>query len=211
MFSGRNLADAAAGFKALQGAVVLTGLPYTVLIWFSVQSLVLMCKEEAGEYSEERKSFKKFIIDFSSPTRLIANTLVPGITMGKIIGHVGGWPFSATSSHCSRMVFSLFFQGSYLMSIGLVCLKGITDQWHIVGLVVYIGVATYLGFLRNFVRRIQEIPRGDLFTDCLCGWFVPMFCLTQMEVELFSAKVMEEDNIDAEDAKMLTMYGLPRD
>eukprot|EP00746_Dinoflagellata_sp_MGD_P151093 gnl/MRDRNA2_/MRDRNA2_82786_c0_seq1.p1 gnl/MRDRNA2_/MRDRNA2_82786_c0~~gnl/MRDRNA2_/MRDRNA2_82786_c0_seq1.p1 ORF type:complete len:945 (+),score=106.13 gnl/MRDRNA2_/MRDRNA2_82786_c0_seq1:231-2837(+) len=211
MYSGKNLADSAAGFKALQGAVVLTGLPYTVVIWFVSQALVLLCKEEAGDYSQERKSFKIFIIDLGYPIKILGNTLGPGITMGRIIGHVGGWPLSSVSAKCSETVFTFVFQGVYSLAVGLVCISGITEQWHIVGLVLYIGFTTFLGFLRNQVRRHLEIDRGDLFVDVLCGWFLPMFTLVQMDHELFSPKVMVEDDTEKETAAMLTMYGLPRD
>merc|ERR1719265_1622738 len=104
------------------------------------------------------------------------------------------------------MVFGMFFQGSFSIAIGLVCITGIQEQWHIVGLVIYIGVTSFLGFLRNQVRGIVEITRGDLFTDCLCGWFAPMFALTQMEYELFVPKVVDSEK-DAENEMMLTKYG----
>lgn len=61
--------------------------------------------------------------------------------------------------------------------------------------------------------RIQvEVTRGELLTDLLSAIFAPMFTLTQMHVELFHAKEIEEDQaVDSETQKMLTTYGLPRE
>jgi choline-glycine betaine transporter len=212
LWSGKNLPTAGGSLKALQGASLLTGLPYTFIMFYVSQALVLLCKEECGEYSKKRKDFKKFIVDFSYPTKIIANTIAPGVSMGRIIGHVGGWPFYEQSPHCSAMVFTFIFQGMYCMAIGLVCITGILEHWHIMSLILYLGFGTFLCFLRNNVRTYCEIPRGELVTDLICGIFAPMFTLTQMELELFSPKVIEEDDgYDAETQKMLTTYGLPRD
>ena len=186
MYSGKSLPDATAGFSALQGSVVLTGLGYTVLTWFVVQSMVLILREEAGDIDQYRKDWKRFLIDFSSPSKLFINILAPGMTLGKIIGHLGGWPFSSYSARCSQMVFTFVFQGLYCLAWGLVCISGIWEKWHKVGIVMYIGFSTFLAFLRNQCRIRCEIPRGDLITDMLCGWFVPFFTLAQMDRDLFS-------------------------
>eukprot|EP00746_Dinoflagellata_sp_MGD_P136124 gnl/MRDRNA2_/MRDRNA2_70101_c0_seq1.p1 gnl/MRDRNA2_/MRDRNA2_70101_c0~~gnl/MRDRNA2_/MRDRNA2_70101_c0_seq1.p1 ORF type:complete len:916 (+),score=91.06 gnl/MRDRNA2_/MRDRNA2_70101_c0_seq1:136-2748(+) len=213
LWSGKNLPTAGGALKALQSASLLTGLPYTFIMFWCSQAMILLVKEECGQYDRHRKSFKTFIINFKYPTLLLINTLAPGMTMGRIIGHVGGWPFYAQSPQCSAMVFTFIFQGMYSMSIGLVCITGILEAWKIASLCLYLGYAMFMCFLRSQTRIFCKISRGELMTDLICSTFAPMFTLTQMHLELFAPKDLEDEGqeYDAETVKMLTTYGLPRD
>lgn len=210
LYSGKNLPEVGGSLKALQGASLLTGLPYTFIMFWVSQALVLLVKEECGEYAKDRPDWKYFIINFKFPTKLLANLIAPGLTMGRIIGHVGGWPFYNNSPGCAQLVWSMVFQGLYALSIGLVCLTSILTHWHIMSLILYVGFGSFLCFLRNQVRIKSKVTRGELMTDWISGVFAPMFCLTQMDLELFSPKVVEGgEDMDPETEKMLKEYGLP--
>jgi len=181
--AGRNLPDSNGSLKALQSCSMVTGLPYTFILFWCAQSLVLLCREESGVISKERKAFSSFILSCSSPKSLLLNTLVPGLSMGKLIQATGGWPFSSTPA-VARWVWTVLFQFTYaLVFILLLCTLALY-QWCLAALVIYIGFATLLGFLRSSVRAKYGIEHGDLCTDFLCACFAPMFTLTQLEVQI---------------------------
>merc|ERR1719401_1465001 len=77
------------------------------------------------------------------------------------------------------------FQGMYEAAILLLFWSAFTMyQCRILALVIYIGFATFAGFLRASVRTHCGILHGDMLTDFLCACFAPMFTLTQIEEQL---------------------------
>merc|ERR1719396_93197 len=76
------------------------------------------------------------------------------------------------------------FQGMYAVAVLLLFCGFALYQWCILALVVYVGFATFAGFLRTSVRTHCEILHGDMLTDFLCACFAPMFTLTQIEEQL---------------------------
>jgi len=179
------LPNSTGSLKALQSCSMVTGLPYTFILFWCAQSLVLLCREESGVVSKDREAFSSFILSFSSPVQLLLNTVAPGITMGKVIQTTGGWPFSS-KPECARWFWTVFFQLAYVLVFVFFICTAALYQWCMVGLVAYIGFATLLGFLRSTVRNKYRIEHGDLVTDFICAFFVPMFTLTQLEVHLAS-------------------------
>lgn len=181
--AGRNLPNSQGSLRALQAVSILMGLPYTFVLFWCAQALLLLCKEESGELSAERKGFNDFL--FTPPLkkciRLVINTALPGITMGKAAAAVGSWPLAGFGKPVVEKVWGAIFQVMYMTAFILVLCAAALYQWCIIGLVVYIGFATFLGFLRTGIRTKYQIQHGDLLTDILCGLFAPMFTLVQLE------------------------------
>jgi len=75
------------------------------------------------------------------------------------------------------------YYGALIFTLLTAALK----HWFIVGMALYIGFATLLGFLRSSVRDQYSIQHGDLITDLVCAAFVPMFTIAQMETHDGSA------------------------
>mmetsp|Transcript_29904 Transcript_29904/g.69564 ORF Transcript_29904/g.69564 Transcript_29904/m.69564 type:complete len:930 (+) Transcript_29904:70-2859(+) len=187
--AGRNLPNAEGSLRALQSASLVMGLPYTFVLFWCSQSLLLLCKEEAGEIDPKRKAFNTFIFDFFPlEERLWAlgkNTLLPGFTMGRIVGHVGGWPsFGDSLQEVAPLIWGVLFQTWYLTVVIFLFCGFALYEWVLFGLCLYLGFGTLLGFMREQVRQAYQIKHSDLFTDVLCGIFVPMFTLTQIESQM---------------------------
>merc|ERR1712190_300849 len=144
--AGRNLPNSSGSLKALQSCSMVTGLPYTFILFWCAQSLVLLCREESGVVSKDRKAFSSFILSFSRPMQLLLNTVAPGIAMGKVIQTTGGWPFSS-KPECARWFWTVFFQLAYVL--------------------VFV---TLLGFLRSTVRNKYRIEHGEMVTDFICAF-----------------------------------------
>jgi len=193
--AGRNLPNSDGSLKALQSASMVTGLPYTFILFWCAQSLVLLCREEAGVISKDRKTFNSFILSFTNPRGLILGFLAPGVGMGKVIKVVGGWPLYDWKPEVAQIFWSVAFQVMYISSIIFVILTAALYQWCIVGLIMYIGFATFLGLLRTNVRSTYQIEHGDLLTDFICAFSLPMFTLAQLEEQL--AKDSPSNKVDA--------------
>mmetsp|Transcript_43578 Transcript_43578/g.79365 ORF Transcript_43578/g.79365 Transcript_43578/m.79365 type:complete len:896 (+) Transcript_43578:80-2767(+) len=188
--SGRNRPEVDGSLVALQSCSLMAGLPYTfVLLWCS-QALVILCKEESGEITRDRKGFSTFIFDLY-PVQILKNTFVPGLVIGRVIGQVGGWPqvLPRMSAEVNGMVWGGILQVQYLLAFALCWMDLVIYAWLIVGLVLYIGFGTMCGLLRTQVREAHGIQHGDLITDQVCGILVMPFTLTQMENQLDSGKL----------------------
>jgi len=200
--AGRNLPNSQGSLKALQSCSMVAGLPYTFVLFWCSQSLFLLCREESGEISKDRKTFNTFILSLGRGKSLLKNTFVPGLTMGQLVRVVGGWPMHSLSPNVAGAVWSALFELLYVLPIILVFLGAVLYQWCIVGLVLYIGFAAFLAILRTSVRNKYDIQHGDLLTDFICSFFMPMFTLAQMEEQIESnaqAEVMvanEQKEID---------------
>merc|ERR1711865_1141109 len=119
----------------------------------------------------------------SQPFRVINATIAPGPAMAELVAVAGGWPWENVPNF-ARLFWTIFFQGIYLIAIVLVFCAYELYHWCIMGLVTYCGWATFLGFLRTGIRQKYQIPRGDLTTDLVCAWFMPMFVITQLEIQV---------------------------
>jgi len=182
--SGRNLPNSQGSLKALQAVSMICGLPYTFVLFWCTQALVLLVKEEAGELSLDRKSFSNFIFSFPNPKRVLVNAAVPGLTMGRAAADVGSWPLAGFGDRAVKTIWAGIFQIMYLTAITLLFCAAELYQWCILGLVIYIGFATFLGFLRTGIRNKFQIKHGDMVTDFLCAFFAPMFTLVQLETQM---------------------------
>jgi len=195
--AGRNLPNSDGSLKALQSCSMVTGLPYTFILFWCAQSLVLLCQEESGVVSKDRKAFNTFIFSISQPKQLLLNTVAPGIAMGNIIQTTGGWPFSSKPA-VARVFWTVFFQLAYVLVFVFLISAAALYQWCLVGLVAYLGFATLLGFLRTSVRNKYRVAHGDLMTDFICACFAPMFTLTQLQAHIASGdEAIEEPKEDS--------------
>jgi len=191
LYSGRNAQNSDQSLKALQSASIAAGLPYTFILFWCAQSLYLLVREESGELDANRKAFCTFIVSFTDPIKLVLNTLVPGISLGRIIKKVGGYPFYDLGPRCAGAVWTVFFQFEYMLAIIFTLLGTVLYQWIIVGLSAFLGFGFFVGFLRSWVRSKYMIQHGDLITDCLVGIFLPMFAITQMQVHVENDELID--------------------
>jgi choline-glycine betaine transporter len=191
LYSGVNSPSANASLKALQNASLITGLPYTFVIFWCCQALVILCAEETYKETDgakgldpNRKAFTTFILNIAGMKNHLVNFVAPGIAVGKTIAICGKWPFDSLGPGAVRGIWTTFFSMLYYCGIIVPWLGFITPNWMYVGLTLYIGFGVLLGLVRNGVRLRYDIGHGDLITDVLCGIFVPMFTISQFEVQM---------------------------
>jgi hypothetical protein len=184
LYSGVNSPDSAASLEALQAASIICGLPYTFVIFWCAQSLILICMEESGDLDPNRKPFNVFIFNARLWMRHVVNAAVPGIVMGRTVAVCGGWPGAGFGLRAVQAGWTIVFMGLYWLAIAMLFCGLETYNWVIVGLVLYIGFGVLLGLVRNGVRSRFGILHGDLFTDLVCGLFAPMFAVSQIEEQM---------------------------
>lgn len=110
--------------------------------------------------------------------------VAPGVGIGKVIREVGGWPFHSWNRTAAGIFWGGVMQAIYVAAIIFVICTAALYQWCIVGLVIYIGFATLLGLLRTSVRNSYKVAHGDLITDFICAFFLPMFTVAQLEEQI---------------------------
>jgi hypothetical protein len=193
LYSGINHPNSEASLRALQSASIIAGLPYTFVMFWATQSLVILVQEENGVLDPNRKAFSNFIFNAKFVNHL-KHTAVPGLQMGKTVVAVGKWPFSGCGDGITMVIWGAFFSVVYYASILFTILSAAMKQWELIGCALYIGFGTFVGLLRNHVRVTRFIKNGDLPTDLMCGLFAPMFTLTQIELELMYGPMEKKDD-----------------
>jgi len=198
LYSGNNAKDPDAALKALQAASIITGLPYTFVMFWCAQSLVILCQEENGGLDPNRKAFSTFIFNGKNIVLHLKNTAVPGLTMGRAVVHVGKWPFSGLGPAATMGLWTGAFSLLYYMAIIITICTAALYQWALIGCTFYIGFGTFVGLLRNHMRVKHFIEHGDIATDLLCGIFAPMFTLSQIEAQFTVPIENKKKNDDLE-------------
>ncbi|CAK0803471.1 unnamed protein product [Prorocentrum cordatum] len=201
LYSGINHPNADASLRALQAASIIAGLPYTFVMFWATQSLVILVREESGALDPNRKAFTTFIFNMEYSVNHLKHTAVPGVQMAKTVVEVGKWPFSGAGDGPTFVIWCVFFSVLYYASIIITICAVAMYQWALIGCALYIGFGTFVGLLRNHVRVTRFIKNGDLPTDLMCGLLAPMFTLTQIEVELQDGPLEKKDDDPADDNK----------
>merc|ERR1712203_611395 len=75
------------GVKALP---IILGLPFTFLLFWMCQGLLIVCQEEAGEYKVDRKNFSTFLLNLE-PMSFLA-MLCPFLPLGSVSSKTWGGP-----------------------------------------------------------------------------------------------------------------------
>merc|ERR1719478_1041432 len=78
-----------AALNAVKALPIVLGLPYTFHLFWCCQSLVLVCKEEAGEIAIERKNFKNFLV-FNLQPMSFASFIFPFVPLGTVAAKAWG-------------------------------------------------------------------------------------------------------------------------
>jgi choline-glycine betaine transporter len=183
--AGANSASANASLKALQSASIICGLPYTFILFYATLALYLACREEAGELSVDRKGFRTFIFNMKLWKYHLINVLCPGILLGRAVSECGKWPGASFGKPFVKILWTILFSVLYYSANILQSIAtGTEKNWYIVGGVIYFGFGVLAGLVRYDVRLRFNIQHGDLFTDIICGWAVPMFTASQIQDQL---------------------------
>jgi choline-glycine betaine transporter len=189
--------DPQAALKAVQAIPIVLGLPYTFHLFYCCQSLIIVCKEEAGELAMQRKNFSNFLIFNVEPMSFVS-FLAPFIPAGNVAAEIMGG---------SKIVYMAGFGFLWVFFIVL-CFLTLTDvAFSSMALSAYFMFGTSLGFLRVATRTKLGIT-GDMVTDLVaCNFWMP-FALGQMAGEDLTAipppvEAIKGDKIGSAEAKQV--------
>jgi len=185
LWSGKNAPSADGALKALQAASMITGLPYTFVMCWCCQSLLIVVAEETGDLALDRKAFNKFIFapgpkglgDFLR--QLGVSLIFPIVPLKTIFATMGkGWPMG--ENKIGSMIWAGFLQILYLLGIIFWFASIGSGALGSLGFAFWSGFGVFVGVLRVSARNLYQIKHGDIITDLICGLFVPWFVLVQI-------------------------------
>merc|ERR1711959_77567 len=164
-----------AALNAVKALPIILGLPYTFLLFWMCQGLLIVCKEESGALQIERKNFVTFIINLE-PMSFLA-TLVPFMPLGKVASETWGG---------SRTHFSVAYGTLWFFMIALLCASAADHAFAYMAAAAYFMMGLSVAALRSAVRTKLSIS-GDFISDaCACCFAFP--CVVgQMAAEDFDA------------------------
>jgi choline-glycine betaine transporter len=182
--SARNMPDDEAALRALQSASIVMGLPYTFVLFWVSQSLLILCAEEKEELQVGRKTFSNSIFtlnqwavaSYAPNPKLLVNTVFPPMMMGRIVNECKDWP---TGKGAIWLGFFIFVW--ILLACFIILAFAVESSYIMPALAFYTLFSLMLALTRRSVRMHTGIKVGGMITDFLCAFFMPMFTLTQLE------------------------------
>lgn len=188
--------DPKAAINAVKALPIILGLPYTFLLFWMCQGLLIVCKEETGALQIERKNSATFIINVE-PMSFLA-TLVPFVPLGKVASKTWGGP----TAHYSVAYGALWF-----FMISLLCASAADHAFAYMAAAAYFMMGLAVAALRAAVRTKLGIS-GDIISDaCACCFAFP--CVVgQMAAEDFDAPTCTSPKsslVDADGEKAISL------
>jgi len=161
---------------------IVLGLPYTFHLFWCCQSLLIICKEEAGEIPINRKNFKNFLLFNLQPMSFVA-WLFPFVPLG----------ISASKAFGTNMILMIvLFALEWAFVIVLLCLGAVDEAFLKMAAAAYICFTCTAGAVRAGVRERLGIT-GDLMSDLnACTFWLP-FAMGQMVAEDYTDLPVEKE------------------
>merc|ERR1712178_167979 len=180
--------DPSSALNAVKALPIVLGLPYTFHLFWCCQSLLLVCKEEAGEMPIERKNFKNFLV-FNLQPMSLASFICPFIPLGNVASQTWGG---------SQTLYCVAFGMEWAVFIVMLCLGAADKAFFAMAIAAYFCFALTVAGVRSSVRQKLGIT-GDLLSDAYASCFYLPFAVGQMAGEDFT----ETPLVKADDSKIL--------
>merc|ERR1711871_1918555 len=164
-----------AALNAVKALPIVLGLPYTFHLFWCCQSLLLVCKEEAGEMAIERKNFKNFLL-FNLQPMSFASFICPFIPLGNVASQAWGG---------SPILYCVAFGLEWCLFVVMLCLGAADRAFFANAIAAYFCFALTVAGVRSSVRQKLSIT-GDLLSDACASCFYLPFALGQMAGEDFT-------------------------
>jgi len=163
-----------AALNAVKALPIILGLPFTFLLFWMCQGLLIVCKEEAGDLKIGRKHFSTFLLNLE-PASFLAIP-APFVPLGKVASKVWGG---------SALLYMAGFGSLWLSMIVLLCLAAADTAFAYMGAAMYFMMALTTAGLR-VATRVKLGISGDMVSDaCACCFAFP-WAVGQMAAEDFS-------------------------
>jgi len=164
-----------AALNAVKALPIVLGLPYTFHLFWCCQSLLLICKEEAGELAIARKNFSNFLLFNLQPMSLVS-FIFPFVPLGTVASQAWGG---------SRILSWAAFGAEWAFFLIMLCLGAADKAFFSMAIAAYFCFALTAAAVRSSVRELLGIT-GDLVSDaCACCFYLP-FAMGQMAGEDFT-------------------------
>jgi len=175
-----------AALNAVKALPIVLGLPYTFHLFWCCQSLLLICKEEAGEIAIVRKNFTNFLLFNLQPMSFVS-FIFPFVPLGTVASKAWGGP---------QILYWTAFGLEWAFFLTMLCLGGADKAFLSMAVAAYFCFALTAASVRSSVRELLGIT-GDLVSDvCACCFYLP-FAMGQMAGEDFM-KIKEPSCLENE-------------
>merc|ERR1712217_684377 len=164
-----------AALNAVKALPIILGLPFTFLLFWMCQGLLIVCQEEAGEYKVDRKNFSTFLLNLE-PQSFLA-MVCPFLPLGSVSSKTWGGPV---------VLWYVGWGAAWFTMIIFICLTAADIAFASMGAAMYFMIAFATAGLR-VATRVKLGITGDMICDgCACCFAFP-WAIGQMAVEDFNA------------------------
>jgi hypothetical protein len=169
--------------EAVKLLPIILGLPFTFLLFWMCQALIIVCKEESGEWARERKHFKLFL--FNMEPMSWASFFVPFLPLAKVAERVWGG---------KALMYGLGYGFVWFLMITYF-FAGIGDEQNaILGCAMYVCFGLCVCALRVGTRVKCGIS-GDMISDACASVFFMPWAVGQMFAEEVDVAEKEKDHV----------------
>jgi len=180
--ASRDSANPKAALNAVKALPIVLGLPFTFLLFWMCQSLVILCKEENGELSMRRRHFQNFLLN--PELQSFIAVLLPFIPLGNV---------ASATWEVHKAVGMVGFGLVWLSMVVLLLVGSADEAFAYMGAGMYICFALLAAGLRTAVRTKLKIS-GDMISDCCALCFAYPFAIGQMATEDFEKEPLSEES-----------------
>jgi len=163
-----------AALNAVKALPIILGLPFTFLLMWISQGLLIVCAEETGKLKINRKNFKTFLFNLE-PASYLAIVL-PFIPFGQVASKVWGGPMP---------LYAVGYAVTWFTMIVFCCLGSADMAFASMGAAMYFVNALGIAGLRVAVRTKLGIT-GDMISDAMACTFAFPWAIGQMSAEDFN-------------------------
>lgn len=172
--------DPKAALNAVKALPIILGLPFTFLLFWMCQGLLIVCQEETGVLQIERKNFTAFLFNLEPPSFLAI--LFPFVPLGQVSEKTWGG---------SRVLYTIAFATAWLAMFIFAGCTLADEAFGYMAAAMYFMLAFAAAGLRVAVRAKLGITGGMISDVCVCCFALP-WAIGQMAVEDFVAVAEKE-------------------
>jgi hypothetical protein len=163
-----------AALRAIKALPIILGLPFTFLLFWMCQGLLIVCQEESGDLKIVRKNFSTFLFNLE-PQSFLA-MVFPFVPLSQVASKTWGQ---------SRFLYLAGYGTAWAVAIVFLCLQPLDHAFGYMTASVYFMFALTVAMLRVAVRHELGIT-GDMVSDaCACCFALP-WAIGQMAAEDFT-------------------------
>lgn len=163
-----------AALNAVKAIPIILGLPFTFLLFWMCQGLLIVCKEESGEWEIDRTHFKVFLFNIEPSSYL--SVFFPFIGTGRVAAQC--W----NKTGLPAVAWTALYGTLWLFMVVLFILAVVDTAFVAMGVSMYFMLAIVTAGLRTATRNKLSIS-GDMISDVMACCFALPWAIGQMDYE----------------------------